>query len=284
MENRDGPEHSKSGVPDTPCAIYLYCLARPDVGPALHGEGVDGRNPILSWRVRDLTAVVSRVMLKDFCGPAADAHMQDLTWLGPRACRHEAVVEHVMRLSPVLPARFGTLFSSLASLERFLKKHHAGIRRFLEQVADKEEWAVKGMLDRKKAREEIFSTILARQKQDLSSLSPGMRYFQEQRMLASVEKELNSWLKEICNEVMDDLSQQAVDFRQRRVLSQSAAKEDMEMVLNCAFLLPRTSVADLRARIDRANAHHAQGGLIFELSGPWPPYSFSSSLLKPLGA
>lgn len=204
--------------------------------------------------------------------------MQDLTWMGPRACRHEAVVEQAMRLSPVLPARFGTLFSSRESLEKFIRKHHAAVRRFLDRVADKEEWAVKGMLDRKKAREEVFSTLLARSNQDLSSLSAGIRYFREQRMLAEAEKELDSWLRGICNEVMGDLGRRAVDFRPRRVLSQSAAENNLEVVLNCAFLMPRSAVVELRARTNQANARYAPRGLIFELSGPWPPYSFSPSL------
>ncbi len=283
MEKGDGPVSSKSGVPDAPFAIYLFCLARPRVAGASYGPGVDDRNPVSSWTFQDLTAVISQVRLEDFCGPAAEARMQDLTWLGPRACRHEAVVEQAMRLSPVLPARFGTLFSSRESLEKFLRKHHAAVRRFLDRVADKEEWAVKGMLDRRKAREEILSTILARRNQDLSSFSEGMRYFQEQRMLAEAEKQLDGWLREICAEVMGDLGRRAVDFRPRGVLSQSAAENNREMVLNGAFLMPRRAVADLRARTNQANARCAPRGLIFELSGPWPPYSFSPSLVMTPG-
>ncbi len=246
---------------------------------ALQGPGVDGQALVSSWTFQGLAAVISKVARKDFCGPEAEARFQDLTWLGPRACRHEAVVEQAMRLSPVLPARFGTLFSSRKALEGVLKKHHAAICRFLDQVADKEEWAVKGLLDRKKARGEISSTIFARQKELLSSFPQGMRYFQEQRMLADADRELNGWVKKTCEEVMEDLRQQAADFRYRPVLCADLGKEGMQMISNCALLVPRRAVAGLRARTNQANARHRPRGLLFELSGPWPPYSFSPSLL-----
>ena len=44
----------------------------------------------------------------------------DLAWVAPRVCRHEAVIEEAMRQSPVLPARFATLFQTIASLAQFL--------------------------------------------------------------------------------------------------------------------------------------------------------------------
>jgi hypothetical protein len=50
------------------------------------------------------------------------------------------------------------------------------------------------------------------------------------------------------------------------------------MVLNWAFLVPRTGLADFRGRIERANSDQKLCGLTFELSGPWPPYSFNPVL------
>ena len=156
--------------------------------------------------------------------------------------------------------------------------HYDAISQFLDQVADKEEWAVKGLMDRAKAKEELLPVILAREGGALASLSPGVRYFQEQRIRAGAEKELNLWLKEICKRVANDLSRFAADFYERKVLSREATGMDGDMVLNWAFLVPRSATTDFRKRIGRANTDHAQQGLVFELSGPWPPYSFCPSL------
>src|SRR3990172_3118588 len=98
--------------PSFESALYLFCLARPHVAPCAQGIGLDEQSPLYLQTFQDVTAVIGNVLLDDFCGPAADEHMQDLAWLGPRGHRHEAVVERAMQCSPVLPARFGTLFSS----------------------------------------------------------------------------------------------------------------------------------------------------------------------------
>jgi gas vesicle protein GvpL/GvpF len=239
---------------------------------------MDDQNPLLSWAFRDVVVVVSQVRREEFCGPEAETRMQDLAWMGPRACRHEAVIEKVMRLSPVLPARFATLFSSLESLEEFLKKHYASIRRFLDRVAGKDEWAVKGMLERKRAKESIFSQSLAAREQELSGLSQGARYLLERRLGADVQRELQAWLQEICEELIGDLRHIAAPFLRRPVLSLGTEKEDGEMVLNYAFLVPRSTGEVFRKRIFEANASYRGRGLNFEVSGPWPPYSFSASL------
>lgn len=258
-------------------AIYLFCLARSGQLTAMEGTGMDGRSPLFQWNLRDITAVLSMASLEEFSGPSGESRMEDLAWVGPRACHHEAVIEGTMRHSPVLPARFGTLFSSLESLENLLTRHYDAISEFLDRVTDKEEWAVKGLLDRDKARERLFSMILATDEADLSS-SPGMHYFQEQRIRAEVENELSSWLKVVLKRIASNIARHASDVSERRPLSQEVTGKDIDMVLNWAFLVPRNAMADFRADIDRANADHARQGLVFELSGPWPPYSFCPSL------
>ena len=60
----------------------------------------------------------------------------------------------------------------------------------------------------------------------------------------------------------------------RRILACEAPEAGREMVLNWALLLPAAKVNDFRARVGRANAEHQLDGLGFEVSGPWPPYSF----------
>ncbi len=259
-------------------AIYLYCIARSDLLQLIEGTGVDGKNPLFLQKFSDIVAVISMVPLEEFCGTSAESRMKDLSWVGPRVCCHEEVVEQAMRHSSVLPARFGTIFSSLESLDKLLNINQGAISRFLDQVADKEEWAVKVMLNRAKAKENLFSISHARAAEYLAALSPGMRYFQEQRIRSEVEKELMGWLREICRRISNYLCLYASDFCERRTLPRSDTESDMEMVLNWAFLVPRSAVPDFHARISRENEDFAHQGLLFQLSGPWPPYSFCPSL------
>jgi len=274
--HREEPMKTEAGE-----AVYLYCFARSALLPNVEGKSVDGRNPLLLRRYLDIAAVASMTTLDEFCVESAEFRMLDLTWVGPRACRHEEVVEHVMRRSPVLPARFGTIFSSPESLERVLKKHHGTVSRFLDWVVDKEEWAVKCLLNRAKAKEKLLSTTLAAHADRLASSPPGKRYFEEQRIGADVEIELNCWLKRVCEGIVNELSSHASDSRERRVLPTNDA--GTEAALNWAFMVPQGAVPRFCARIDRANASYAEQGLVFERSGPWPPYSFCPSLEREPG-
>jgi hypothetical protein len=260
--------------------LYLFCLARLSRLPALpwKDKGLDGRSPLEVESFRDLAAIWSPVSVEDFCGPEAAARMRDLTWIGPRVIRHQEVVAGVMRHSPVLPARFGTIFWSAANLEKVLERHHDPIAGFLEAIADREEWAVKGMLDRSGAQEHLFARKLAQEAARLGALAPGTRYFQEQRLRAEIDRELQDWLREVCRELWADLRAYATEVRERRRLSREASGRARDMVVNWAFLVPGPAVGGFQARIQEANARYADRGLGFECTGPWPPYSFAPVL------
>jgi hypothetical protein len=258
--------------------IYLFCFARTHGIPALKIAGIDDRFPVWQWGFKGVTVVVSKISVEDFTGPEAESRLKDLSWVGPRACRHQEVVEHVMRYSPVLPARFGTIFTSLKSLGKILEIYHATISRFLDRVADKDEFSVKGLMDRAKTKKRVLDLIFAREAGRLSSLSPGIRYFQEQRIRSNTDKEIHDWLKEIRKKIADDLNRYAIDFCELKVFSRGVTGIDMDIVLNWAFLVSRKTTEDFRARVGQANSDHANQGLTFQLSGPWPPYSFCPSL------
>ena len=256
-------------------AIYLNCLTCFDAALPIEGTGVDNQNPLFLHGFRDIAAVVSVVSLDEFYGPSAESRMQDLSWVGPRACRHEEIIERVMCFAPVLPAHFGTLFSSFENLEKLLHKNYDNIRRFLDQMKDKEEWSVKVLLDREKAKEKQINEALVREAEQLASLTPGKRYFQEQRIRTDVEKELNSWLKEVCEKTTRDLNSFATDFYDRKSILHGVNGSDGVIIRNWALLVSRIVKVDFRARIDLTNIDLSPQGLVFELSGPWPPYSFS---------
>ena len=258
-------------------ALYLYCLARPGALAAVDGPGVDGERPLELIPFKDIVAVLSAVRMDDFLGPPAEARMRDLAWVGPRACRHEAVIERAMRVSPVVPARFATLFSSRETLATWLETHHDAISRALDRFADHEEWAVKGTLDRRKAEARFLAAALARQ-EGVRSSSPGRRYFEERRILAGIGQELDAWLGEVSAGIARALLDHAAEFREREVVSGGVLDEEGARVLNWAFLVSRSRVDDFSARLQRISAEHALHGLVLDLSGPWPPYSFCPSL------
>jgi hypothetical protein len=257
--------------------IYLFCFARLHQLPIQDIAGPDDCCSVYTWTFMGITAILSKVSLDEYCGPSAESRIKDLAWIGPRACRHENIVERVMCHSPVVPARFGTIFSSMNRLEDLLKVHGKTILKYLDHLSDKQEWAVKGLIDMARAKEKLFSEIIAAEAERFASLPPGTRYFREKRIHNHAGCELNCRLKEIYKETADDLSALASDVYPGRLLSKDASGTDMDMFMNTAYLVPLNCVKTFHARVDRANAVHAQNGLVFKLSGPWPPYSFCPS-------
>src|SRR5450432_2522700 len=107
----------------SPMAWYLYCLTPPGSGVQSSRLGVDGHSSVSVGNCGGISAVFSEVPLAEFCGESAEARLEDLDWLAPRVCRHEAVIEDVMRRFPVFPVRFATLFTSFESLQQSVVEH-----------------------------------------------------------------------------------------------------------------------------------------------------------------
>jgi hypothetical protein len=261
-----------------PQGLYLYCLARLSLLPPLEDKGLDGVSPLQVESFQDIAAVWSPVALEDFCGAGAAARLQDLSWVGPRIVRQQEIVAGVMGFSPVLPVRFGTIFSSRERLAEVLRRHHEAAASFLEAMAGQEEWAVKGMLDQAGAKEKLWALKQNQEAQALEALAPGKRYFLEKRLRAESDQELHKWLKHTARELAQNLRDYAVEFRERRLLSRQATGRDKEMVWNWAFLVPQEAVATFQAQIEAANTEHGEHGLELECTGPWPPYSFCPAL------
>jgi hypothetical protein len=261
-------------------ALYVFCFARSDAVREVQGPAADGPSSLAILRhfpdlgSVDLCSVICEVRREEFCGPEAELHMQQLSWVAPRAMRHEAVIEEVMAHSPVLPARFGTLFSSAKALTEFVDRHRETITLFLQQVADHGEWSVKGWFDRKQAQPALISASLTAQQDQLSTLPPGTRHFAEQRLRRDIERELSAWLDQTCRTIATDLTSYAADFRECAAAPAAHSESGTAEVLNWAFLLPNSAIVSFREYVERTNLNHQSQGLLLELSGPWPPFRF----------
>jgi hypothetical protein len=179
--------------------------------------------------------------------------------------------------SPVLPSRFGTLFSSVESLQELLEWNSDKIDKFLDAVTGKDEWSVKVLSSRAAMTEKLFSDRLVCQSEDFARMTPGHRYFKERQLRAEVEKEVGGRLRDILTASATELAQCSVDWQKRQIVG---AQEEGEMVrvANWAFLVNREAEEDFKNCITRANAKNNQSGIVFEVSGPWPPYSFTPVL------
>jgi hypothetical protein len=214
----------------------------------------------------------------DFTGAEAEARLKDLNWVGPRALRHEEVILSVMAGGPVLPVRFGAVFSSPSALADMLQGRRDAVTAFLRDNADREEWSVKVYLDGEKARAEARGRALADQAGALALLSPGARYLKEQRLRADAEKDVARRVRIALKDIVAALREDAVDFVTREPQARDVTGLELEMVLNGAFLVRRESVGRFHGTVDRIGRDFSDQGLTPDVTGPWPLYSFAPSL------
>jgi Gas vesicle synthesis protein GvpL/GvpF len=266
--NASLPEHLFSS------SSHFSASSLPAGGWSSFLEGVDNPKPLV-WHEQDFAVVLSQVAAEEFCGPVAESNLQNLAWISPRVCWHQVILEQILPFGPVLPARFGTLFSSLRSLARFLENHRTIIGCFLDRVTDQNEWAVKGRLALGRSEN---NTGGAAAQGGQEPLSPGLAYLQTRRLKIRAKQELDQRLTEACDSVAGELATLASEVRELRVLASEATAADSETIIKWAFLLPKTAVPEFRSRIDQANVRHSSFGFSIELSGPWPAYSFCPSL------
>lgn len=266
-------------IPGQNEALYLFYVTGSELPANVEGSGTSRANSFFAHRYGDFVSLLGIVSIDEFCGPDAERNLGDLGWIGERALRHQRVIEEGFRRGPVLPARFGTLFSSLSALERFIDANRQAISDFLERVQGQEEWGIKALLERSAANRWLRGHLVAADPGE-GLASPGLRYIQQRRAEAEAEKQLQRWLQEACESVADSLDEYAIDRRHGRILD-AAAEDSRELVLNLAALIPRARRDDLITRIENINAERAEQGLSFVLNGPWPPYSFCPPLATP---
>ncbi|MDP8237747.1 MAG: GvpL/GvpF family gas vesicle protein [Candidatus Hatepunaea meridiana] len=260
--------------------VYLYCLTGSNINRAFNVLGINSRNPVFMHGYNGIEAAISMVPFNEFCGADAETKMQDLAWVGPRACRHEEIIEYIMDQAPVFPVSFGTLFTSISKLENTISANHEAIIEFLDWMNDKEEWSVKALIEMKKVKHRLFSQILKKNSARLSTLTKGVRYFEEQRLRNGIDRELKLWINDAIGCILKTMNDCTIDFKERRVIDCSNDDNEMKVIRNWAFLIKRNFISAFNEIVAGINTEYKSRGLELELSGPWPPYSFVPSITR----
>jgi hypothetical protein len=261
--------------------VYLYCFARAKTVQGIKSAGIDDSRRVSALRVNGIAAVFSPISLGEFVGDAARRHLEDPAWVLPRACRHEWVVEEVMGRSPVLPVRFGSIFTSTRLLGELLETKSWEISLFLDLLSDKEEWSVKCFADLDESRDWLLrSDPELMEKRRHAPSFPGALYWHERHLSLQADKKARQGWRAAAEQVGKGLKDHAQKNCPLRLQPRNVSDRKEEMIYNCAFLLGRDSVTNFQAHVESADAACRGQGITVELSGPWPPYSFCPSIVE----
>ena len=236
--------------------LWLYGVAR--AAARIETPGVSGETP-RTVTADGLTAVVGDVPLDLFGAEALRRNLEDLDWLAAVARAHDAVIAALAEQGPVAPVRLATVYRDDESLAAAVRARSEQFSRTLERVSGRTEWGVKA-----------FST--AAPDPPAPAGSSGVAYLTRRRnALAARETRARRASKEVqrLHVALCDLSAEA---RLHAPQSRALTDDDRPMVLNAAYLVD-TGQADRFA--DAVAAAESQL-LAVQLTGPWPPYSFSA--------
>ena len=257
-------------------AYYLYCLTPSGGVEAAAGEPLISHSPgpIVELEIAGLRAVVS--LVDDLQAWSDDKQLASLEWITPRALHHERVIERHARLTPVYPARFGTLFTSKAALEAKVRLHADALRAFLDRVSEQTEWDVKLFFDPREAENRWIEEQVRDAATQLEVLPLGRRYLAEQTLRREARASLASHLAALCAQWACDLSYQPDGLCERPL--PSISDDRRRPLSHWALLWPVNQTGELRERLDDTARHCEAAGLELECTGPWPPYSFRPNL------
>lgn len=257
---------------------YAYAVVDTEASaPVDEVEPMAPGAPVQVVRSGSLAALASRVPASEFGPEALQEQLYDQAWLGDAARRHDAALRQLLGMSAFVPLRFCTIVRTRDDLSRFLDEHASELRSALDVVAGRSEWGLKVSTDPERIREHLASAsdeIRGLQEQ-INERAGGKAYFLDKRLTQLLEEEAEQLATREAGELHARLSHVAVDSQLLPLQRQSDGLAGSErMVLNGAYLVPDDGWEAFEQDVRSTAERWAALGLIAELTGPWPPYSF----------
>jgi hypothetical protein len=248
-------------------ATYVYCVIAADRRPRLTRApaGLPGASRVRLLEVdKRLFIAVADLPLKRYSESAISRGLADLDWVSRVAVAHEAVVETFTASIAVLPMKLFTIFTSDDRALEHVRGQRARIAALVKRVANQQEWGVRVVLDGRKSP--------AARPPATAGVKTGVNYLAQKKAQRDASRELASRAGETAAGLYDRLAAKSADAR-RRAAGELPAAGGM-LLLDAAFLVPRTRATMFRTSAIRESKALARHGYGLTLTGPWPPYTF----------
>lgn len=250
---------------------YLYGVVLSDQRPKLEDVvGVGGRR-VSFVEGGVLAAVVGAVAAADLTPP--ENAEQEAAWLESAVRAHEYVLERCLDPGPVVPMRFATALREEEDIRALLHERETELVASLHRLAGAREWGVKGSLSDPSALARHIRGAhgdLAAKERELDGRSSGASYFARKRLDQELTSAGDELLAESVRVAHERLAALAVDAR----LTATRQPRSERILLNGAYLVSKAREEAFRTQVSELDRAHAEVGLRYELTGPWPAYNF----------
>lgn len=254
--------------------VWAYAITDDDGDHDLSPlTGVAGTK-VRAARAAGLTVLVSDVDLAEFGEVALRRNLEDLAWLEAVARAHHSVIEAASGLFPLLPTRLATVYTSDESMADVLGGHRAELLAALRRVGGRVEWGVKAYAVPEAERVDAAAASPAPGAAGSTGRGAGLAYLKRRKEQLSARAD--TWRSAVAaaRAVHAHLSRHAVLTRLHPPQSAQLSGKQREMTLNAAYLLDADDGAGFATQVAAAADAHPE--LELDLTGPWPPYSFTA--------
>ena len=256
---------------ETGTALYVYGVVPSSTSADLFAgvEGIDSQGLVQLVVSGELAAITSSVPLDDFDEAAIERNVRDPAWLEEKVRAHDRVLEAALAGGTVVPFRFGTIYRSEAQVRKGLSER-SELAKTLARLDGTVELGVKAFLDRGAIR----ARLLSQQGLEDDSPSTGRAYMQRRQLDRRLDEEVANLAADWSHESHLRLAGAALDARSNKLPQPEVTGDDRDVVLNGAYLVRGAETENFRRALAELEHSHA-GELVFQLTGPWPPYNFA---------
>lgn len=264
------PGDGEVTTPAHGAGCYVYAVVAGDATGVRGASGIEPGGPVEAVTVGDLTAVVSSVDLHAMREGGAATDLTEHSWLARAVRRHEQVVLAAFRSAPTVPMRFGIVHAERASVEHLLRVHDAELRGELARIAGTAEWSVKAFADREAL------AAMAADGDDDSVADTGRGYLLRERTRREARARVSDTLSDTATTLVGEVSSVARELVSLPV----GGDESRRGVVAAACLVDRRDEQRLASIVATFAEAAGARGISVELTGPWPPYHFTTLRLE----
>ncbi|WP_199433061.1 GvpL/GvpF family gas vesicle protein [Qaidamihabitans albus] len=235
-----------------------------------------GGEPARTVEAAGLVAVVSTVDLAEYGEQPLRRNLEDLDWLAATARAHDAVVHTVARsATAAVPLRLATVYLGDERVRVLLADRRTEFAVALDRLAGRTEWGVKGYAD-----PDALAAPPRSGDEAAAGRGSGTAYLLRRRAQLSARESAERTAAEHAGRLHAALTDLSVAGRRHAPQDPNLSGQRAWMVLNGSYLVDDARADEFAAAVSDLDGERS--GVSLELTGPWPPYSFSTTVLEVL--
>jgi hypothetical protein len=256
--------------------IYVYCASA--ISPALNR--LLASENLVSFEYENIQAIARYVSSADYSEDNMKKNFGDLNWIDVHTREHIRIINLVMKYATVAPFKFGTVFKSIESLAHFFTEYQELLLENLNYLEGKEEWGLKLFCNN-----QVFTEFIKQNcndfkiiEQQINESKPGKAFILKRKSTEILKEETHKQLKIWGQFCFDQIEKLCCKTRINPLLPNELTERSDDMVLNIACLIEKMQVQVLLRKIDSFKDDFQKAGLICDATGPWPPFSFTTTM------